>query len=431
MKKKIIKSTIILIFISIITKILSFIVRIYLGRTLTIQAMNYYALAMPTLVFVIALAQMGIPAALSKVIVTSDRKQNVVISACIITFITNTIIIIGFIILIPFLSHMIFQSSDMSSILKSMIYMIPMVSFSGILKGTMQGLQKHELSSISQIFEEVFRIIYLIWAFQSQRNDLQLAEIAMYSVFIGEIGSSLFMLISLLCCDYKIRIKDTIFSFQIIQELLSLSIPMSISRFIGSFTFFLEPLIFLSFSSDPSYSTIYGTFNGYVLPLITMSSFISLTLSSALLPSFTYETYHKNYHRAMKIFKTILCISFMISCFVSIVCFLFPDKLLYFIFKTNQGISLLRQCSLPFAFYALQPILSSILHALNQSRKAMFDTIIGCILRIVILCLTPIFQEHTLMIALISSMLLTTFLHAYNAFISIQNYLSSSKQIHS
>lgn len=376
--------------------------------------MSYYSLAMPTLVFVIALAQMGLPSALSKVISISTKKVNVILSAIMISLITNFILIGIFILLIPLLSMLIFKRVEMQPILYSMLYMVPMVSLSGILKGTLQGLQMHVSSCISQVFEEIFRIIYLFFVFQSAMNDIELARVAMFSVFIGEIGSSLYMLIVLLLTHWNVKIRKPMLPFSSIAELLSLSIPMSASRFIGSFTYFLEPFIFLSFSSHEIYALTYGTLNGYVLPLITMSSFISLTLASALLPSFTYETHHKHYKRAMKIFWTILSVSFFISSIVSFVCFLFPHQLLNFMYHTDEAASLLKLLSIPFVFYALQPILSSMLHALNQSKKALFDTVSGCILRLLLLFLTPIFKHHTLLLAMTCSMLLTTLMHAYN-----------------
>ena len=48
-----------LVFVSIIAKILSFAVRIMLARELSSEAMNLYALASPTMVFLIAIVQQG------------------------------------------------------------------------------------------------------------------------------------------------------------------------------------------------------------------------------------------------------------------------------------------------------------------------------------------------------------------------------------
>ena len=78
---------------------------------------------------------------------------------------------------------------------------------------------------------------------------------------------------------------------------------------------------------------------------------------------------------------------------------------------------MLKIYSLPFIIYSLQPVFSSILHALNLSKKAMFDTIIGCILRLIILFIcTPILNEYSLYLAIIISMLTTTLLHAYHIY---------------
>ena len=65
MKKTLLRSTFLLLLVSVIAKILSFLVRILLARTLSESAMNYYTLASPTMVIMITLAQMGIPGALS------------------------------------------------------------------------------------------------------------------------------------------------------------------------------------------------------------------------------------------------------------------------------------------------------------------------------------------------------------------------------
>ena len=48
-----------LVFVSIIAQILSFAVRIMLARELSSEAMNLYALASPTMVFLIAIVQQG------------------------------------------------------------------------------------------------------------------------------------------------------------------------------------------------------------------------------------------------------------------------------------------------------------------------------------------------------------------------------------
>ncbi|MEG2549472.1 MAG: oligosaccharide flippase family protein, partial [Erysipelotrichaceae bacterium] len=183
MKKKIIRSTFYLIFISLIAKLLSFSIRIFLARSLSTTAMNYYALASPTMVMVITLAQMGIPSALSKVIAQQKNHRSSLKAAIILSLINNSILVIFFILFIPFLSQFILKQVEMKEICYTILPLIPMVSLSGILKGYLLGTQLHLIATGSQIFEELSRIIYLIVMFyiNPSMNAQSMASIAMFS----------------------------------------------------------------------------------------------------------------------------------------------------------------------------------------------------------------------------------------------------------
>ena len=197
MKNKIIQSTILLIIFSVIAKALSFFVRIYLARTLSADAMNIYSLASPTLVFIITIAQMGIPAALSKVIAQSKSSASALLTSIILSLVNNIIVITLFMLLIPFLAQIILKDAQIIPVMKAMLPMIPMVTLSGLLKGYLQGKQEHVSACASQMFEEIFRIIYLLISFTNApvMTPVRMAEIAMLSVFVGECGSSLYMFI--------------------------------------------------------------------------------------------------------------------------------------------------------------------------------------------------------------------------------------------
>ena len=102
MKKTIIKSTFYLILLSVAAKILSFAVRVLLARSLSADAMNLYSLAAPTMVFVITIAQMGIPAALSKVIAERSSAKEPLKVSILISVLNNIIVTLAYVFLIPF-----------------------------------------------------------------------------------------------------------------------------------------------------------------------------------------------------------------------------------------------------------------------------------------------------------------------------------------
>ena len=428
MKKNLLYSTIYLILLSTIAKILSFSVRIYLARKLPIEAMSTYSLAVPSLIFLIALAQMGIPSALSKVIAESKNQMNGILAAFLLSIVNNIVLITVFVLIIPMLANNLYHDSEMTRILRSMIYMIPMVTLSGLCKAILQGNQYHLTACASQIFEEIFRVLYLVIRFSYPvENFMEYASIAMFSVFVGEIGSTLYMLVYLFLRKNPIKRRQHDLRKNHFYEILSLSVPMTSARLIGSLTYFLEPIFFLSFANHFLLEQAYGIFNGYVLPLLTMPSFISITLSSVLLPTFVYHKKHNHMDHAMHIFYLMSLICIFISTCCGLITFLFPAEILYIFYKTNEGIEMLRITSLPFILYSLQPVFSSILHALNQSKQALIDTTIGCILRLLLILLfTTELNEYALILSITLSMTITTLLHGLRIHFSIKKLKSFS-----
>ncbi|MEG0823060.1 MAG: oligosaccharide flippase family protein, partial [Erysipelotrichaceae bacterium] len=249
MKKTIIKSTLYLIVISFIAKVLSFIVRIILARSLSSDAMAIYTLANPTLVFIITLAQMGIPAALSKVIASTSNHKKTLRATVLICIINNLVVASFYIIMIPFLSNLVFHNTNIRDILYAILPLIPLVTISGLLKGYLLGVQKHIRATSSQLFEEVARIIFLLYMFSSFNNldARSMAIIATISISVGELASIIAMI-------FNLKFTKFIGSFSLnslyslndeYKNILSVAIPMCTSRIIGSLTYFFEPIIML------------------------------------------------------------------------------------------------------------------------------------------------------------------------------------------
>ena len=73
-KNKFIKSVIILTIGSVITKIISRFIKIILARTLKTEGMGLYMLITPTFTLLMAIASLGLPVALSKLVAENTRK---------------------------------------------------------------------------------------------------------------------------------------------------------------------------------------------------------------------------------------------------------------------------------------------------------------------------------------------------------------------
>lgn len=421
MKKTIIRSTFLLIVVSILAKALSFCVRIILARTLSEEAMNYYTLSTPTMVIVITLAQMGIPTALSKLIAQGNHPKKHVVASTLLSLLNNLVIVLALMFILPLLSIYVLKQTEILPVLFAILPLIPLVSVSGLLKGYLYGIQHHIQATSTQVFEETARILFLFFAFSMHTNmdAVSMAKIAMLSVSVGELCSALYLIFSVKINTHALlRIPQILSNLhrQQFHEVLCISIPMTGSRLIGSLTYFIEPIVMvigLSILEAQTMVSAYGQLNGYVLPIITMPSFITITLSNFLLPSFTYHYTRHHTAYAKKLFTIIISCCLLVGMSCSLLCYFFSEELLFLFYKNTRGALLLKQLAFPFALYSLQPPLSSMLHALSLSKKSVADTFFGSTTRILcVLLLTPIVLTNALPIGLTLGMLVTTLLHA-------------------
>ena len=421
MKKTVVVSAFHLIYISVLAKLLSFLVRILLARKLGSEAMSCYSIVAPTMVFLISLVQQGIPAALSKLSAqSSDPKLPLAAGACI-SALTITLTLSLFTCILPFFAGELLHDIRLIPVLRALLPLLPAVALSGLLKGYLQGIQHHYAANITQLYEEAARIVFLVVCFAlfPTQDPIALASLAMFSVTVGELASCICMLFHLRFSFHHIRIAPRVLSRvrpDQLRDILSISMPMMGSRLSGSLTYFLEPICMLLLVPASMSAQIvegYGILNGYTLPLLTMPSFLSITLSNYLLPSFSYAIAHHQKKQAKKSCLLILSCCLLFGILYALFCYCFSEPLFQLFYHTSQGADQLHVLALPFLFYSLQPPLSALLHACSLSAQAFCDTLIGSLFRLGCVCfLTPYLQVEALLIALSGGMLITTFLHA-------------------
>ena len=93
MKEKFIKSTIMLVFGGLITKVLSMVIRILITRNIGLEGIGLYMMVMPTFNLFITLSQLGFPIAISK-LVSEDKRNNrkIIFSTVTFSLVFNTVL---------------------------------------------------------------------------------------------------------------------------------------------------------------------------------------------------------------------------------------------------------------------------------------------------------------------------------------------------
>ena len=416
MKNKFIKSTIILMIGSLITKLLGFIIKIIFTRYVNTDTINLYSIIMPTYSLLITLASLGLPLAISNVIAKNKCSSKKVLFSIIPTTLLINILLIFLIFLIaPIISNNLLNNKDTYYPIISIAFVIPFVSLSSIIRGYFFGKQKMFPHTLSNIIEQIFRLLIIIIILPKILKYGTIITVSIYILIniLSEIISIIVFLI-FLPKNFTIKKEEIKPDIKIIKEIFAIAIPTTSSRIIGNVGYFFEPII-LTFSltligySNNFVLTEYGIYNAYVLPLLTIPSFFVLALNTALIPEISKYAYDKNIVKRR--LKQSIIVSLLIGIISNTFVYLFTNNLLNIIFNTTKGIKYIKFLCPFFIFLYIEGPLASTLQALNYSKYTMFVTIITTVFKMITLFIFSLL--HIGLYGLLISEIINIFLVVY------------------
>lgn len=391
-KSKFIKSTVILLIGGFFTKILGMLIKIVMSRLVGTEGMGLYMLILPTFTLLIGVAQMGMPVAISKLIAEEKRNnKNLVFSSLPISIGINIVIMIILIFISKFIATNLLHDERCTLALTSIGLVLPFISISSILRGYFFGRQKMIPHVVSNITEDIVRLIIIIIGipfFLLKGIEYAVAFIVLSNI-ISEL-TSIFVLFFFLPKHFSIKKEDFIPHKTSIKEIFGISIPTTGSRLIGSIGYFFEPIILTFFLLKNNYTNSfivneYGILNGYVMPLLLLPSFFTQAISQALIPivSNSYANNNLNYTKTK--IKQALFFSLLIGIPATLIFIFIPNIPLKLIYNTNQGLNYIKFLAPICLLHYIQSPISSSLQAMGKAKQAMFGTLIGMIIRTITL----------------------------------------------
>lgn len=394
MKEKFIKSTIILLIGGFLTKFLGMIIKIIMSRLIGTEGLGLYMMILPTFSLFIGISQFGLPIALSKLIAEDTKNNKKLFFSCLpITIFVNIILIVFILLFAPILSTKLLHNPDTYYGILAIALVIPFTSISSICRSYFFGKEKMFPHVISNLVEDVVRLVLMIIGiplFIDKGIAYAVCFIILSNV-ISELASIL-ILFFFLPKNVKINKEDLRPSKKYIRESLSIGIPNTTGRLIGSIGYFLEPIILTSVLIMVGYkssfiTTEYGILSGYVMPLLLLPSFFTMAISQALLPVVSREYARKNKKSVARKIKQAILFSLFLGVPVTILFVLFPEFFLKFIYHTTEGATYMRVLAPICLFQYIQSPLSSALDAMGKSKDAMVASTLGMITRTVLLFL--------------------------------------------
>ncbi|MEK3759901.1 stage V sporulation protein B [Paenibacillus sp. FSL P4-0338] len=449
-KQTFIQGTIILLLAGIINRMLGFIPRIALPRIIGAEGVGLYQLGYPFFIVLITVITGGIPLAIAKLVAEAEGENRPEQSRKILQ--TGLALSLSLGIVFTFVA--LFTASWVSSVLLtdqrvyytfvSMTPMIAIVAVSSIYRGYFQGRQNMIPSAFSSVLESVIRIFFMLWfSWMLLPKGIAFAAAgAMLGVTVGEIAGMLALLGQYYFNDKKDRsepppsVDVTNQGTQgsaghepdhtttpVFKRLIGISIPVTAGRLIGSFSYLLESIITvrslaLAGIAAAAATAQYGSLQGMVIPLLLLPGVLSSSLAVSLVPSLSeaaarndLPTIHKRMHQALRL-------AMVTGAPFAAVMYILAVPLCTLMYGNAADTAPMLRMMAPFAvFLYVQAPLQAALQAMDRPGKALINTLIGAIVKILLILLLASRPEYGILGAIIAIMvnsLLVTLLHGYS-----------------
>lgn len=394
---KFFKSTLILMFGSLITRALGFIIRIIFTRIIGSDGINLYSMIMPTYSLFITIAQMGFPIAISNIIAKGEKRAKSVLSSIIpSSLLINLFIIILIFLIAPFLSNTLLKNPDTYYPIISIAFVIPFISISSIIRGYFFGKQKMLPHTISNVIEQIVRLIIILVLLPLVMKRGIIFSVTCFILFniISEL-ISIFVFIFFLPKNISIKKNDLKPDLETAKEIMSIAVPSTSSRIIGNVGFFFEPIILTNILMFVGYSysfiiNEYGIYNAYVIPVLTIPSFFITALSTAIIPE--VSKFYNNKKMIRRRLYQSLSITFVIGFISSLIIMLFPEFILKTIYGTLDGVTYVKFLAPFFILFYLEAPLISVLQGLNEAKYSMKITFLGILIKLSCMTILSLFK---------------------------------------
>ncbi|QDP40718.1 stage V sporulation protein B [Radiobacillus deserti] len=432
-KQTFLQGTLILILAGMITRFLGFINRIIVARLMGEEGIGLYMMALPTLFLVYTISQIGLPIAISKRVAEAEAKgdlvkvKKILVTSLVVTGTLSIIFFVGLIFFAPIVAHHFLTDERTLYPLLAISPMVPISAISGVLRGYFQGRQNMIPQSYAQVIEQIIRIscvALLVKLFLPYGVEFAAAG-AMVSVIIGEFIALLFMM-RMFKLKKRIKIRSKFMTYlksgkETLKELLSIALPSTGSRLVGSFSNFMEPIVVSQSLAIAGVQTAiatqqYGLLTGYAIPLLYLPTFITHSLAVALVPNISEAEAHQNIKLIHYRIHQAIRISFSSGALSTIILILFSVPILHFMYGNSDASRMLVLMAPFFILLYVSYPLNATLQALDHAKAAMWNNIIGSFVKfavMVVLATNPDFGIMGVAISLVVGVVLVSLLHLF------------------
>ncbi len=430
-KKTFITGAIILMIAGFVSRIIGFVYRIFLSNLIGAEGMGLYQLIVPIYTLIILTLTSGVSIAVSKMIAEEAAKgHNINIKripkiGLFLVLVAGAAISVLIYVNIDFVVGTILKESRTYLAVLIMIPCIPLIAAASAFKGYFYGIQEVTPTAVSQIVEQLVKIVIVITLVsQVLKLGLEYAcALATAAMAFGEVSNVFVLAVYYKYKKYAHTIPKSktgiIRKRKLFGSILSFAAPISFNRFIISIMGAVEVILIPRRLLVGGLNYIqcmeeYGKLMGMAMPLVLFPELVTTSLATTIVPAISESISLKNFNRVnYRISKSIQIT--MVLGFVFMALFAcYPDKIADMIYPGQHVGGTLYLLSFTCIFLYLQQILMGVMNGLGKQGLLLTNSVIGSIIRIsCVYFLIPKYGIPAYIIGMIISSLIVCILNLF------------------
>ena len=418
-----------------ISRILGFIYRIFLSRTIGAEGLGIYQMIFPIYSICMAICSSGIETSISRFVAANRTHARSFLRIGLFISLSLAFCMTGLIFCFSdFFAVHILLEPRCTSLLSIMAFAIPWTAFHNGICGYCYGTQKALIPGISHLVELTARmiVVFLIASYWLKQGQHLTVMLAVYGLLAGEMASAIFTAVSYMissCSSYKPSISD--FSYatnrpkqtfwkdfsSTASSLMSMSIPLLANRLVLSGLQSAEAILIpnrlmaFGLSSSEAISS-YGTLTGMALPFILFPSTISTSLAIMLLPTVSQAQAEGKHSHIRLTTEHSISFSLIIGILFTGIFLIFGQDLGNIVFHNQAAGIYITILAWLCPFLYLGTTLGSILNGLGKTGITFFNHVIAQIVILgFVIFAVPQFGIMAYLWGNLAAELLLTFLH--------------------
>jgi stage V sporulation protein B len=394
-KNPFVAGTLLLTLSSLMTKFIGFFYRIFISRIFTEEALGIFGLCSPVMMLAGSICTLGIQNAITHFVAASKNNSAADGYCYLFSGLSISLLLsVGMTYLVYnnslFIATNIIGERRCAPLLKICALSFPLASIHSCINGFYYGLKKTSVPSMSVVIEQLIRVltVYLLYKITLDYDaNISLSYLCLGMV-IGELSSAIFS-ITMLCISSAAEnlTQNKIVSLKMTSSIIKLSFPLSLNKIfisvVSSFeTIQLPKKLIESGLTNAQALSLFGVFNGIVIPLIMFPQALTGSIASLILPSVSEDeaSGREGHIKKIILLSTLFCFLVGIVCFVFF--FVFADIIGEMLFKSTLASSQIRAISFICPFLYISGTLLGTLHGLGKTFISFLFNIICTILRV-------------------------------------------------